>query len=185
MKRFLIAVACIFIVSNTYASKDKGVYFGGGITIVNVGIEDPFSKDVNFKAGELILGYKYNSYLGIEVRGGGSLSDENIALTDTTRSRDSAQSDIENYASVYYRAELSNEIAKLYLLLGQSRISTRVKFEDGMTSDFEASESGWSYGGGFGLWLDERMNLNFEFKTLVDTGSDSFTSVGINADYRF
>ncbi|WP_086931390.1 porin family protein [Agarilytica rhodophyticola] len=185
MKRFLIAILSIFVVTNVYASKDKGVYVGGGITIINVGIQDPFSKDVNFKAGEIILGYKYNSYLGIEVRGGGSLSDERIALTNTTRSRDSAESDIENYASVYYRAELSNEIAKLYLLLGQSTISTRVRFEDGTTPAFEASESGWSYGAGFGLWLDERMNLNFEVKTLVDTENDSFTSVGINADYRF
>jgi len=181
----IIAVLGLLCVSvAVFADKDKGVYFGGGINLVTVGAEDRFRNDVNFKAGEVILGYKHNNYLGLEVRGGASLDDEVIAIRDTALGLDeAADSNIEEYFSVYYRAELANEIAKLYLLVGQSAIKTRTEFGD--DSFVQSSDTGFSYGIGFGLWLDERMNLNFEFKNLVDTQNDSFVAGGINADYRF
>lgn len=180
MQKIIALVFVIFFSGNAFASKDKGVYLGGGFNLVSVGIKDPFANTVNFKAGEILLGYKYNPYLGMEVRAGQSLQDETLDLLQAG----TASARIESYMSVYYRAELANEIAKIYMLLGQSNIETSVKFTNG-NDERRTKDSGLSYGIGFGLWLDERMNLNFEVKTLVKTDSDSFTSGGISADYRF
>lgn len=185
MRKILLLTLVLFS-ATAFASKDKGIYLGGGFNLVSVGIKDPFSNTVDFKSGEILLGYKYNPWLGLEVRGGQSLQDETLELgrQDTSLTR-TAKAKIESYSSVYYRAELANEIAKLYLLLGQSNIETSLKFPLLPTENRNIKDSGISYGIGFGLWLDERMNLNFEIKTLVKTDSDSFTSGGISADYRF
>ncbi len=185
-KVFFIASLCLMCVPGAHASKDKGAYLGGSFSLVNVGVLDPFSNEVTFKAGEVILGYKHHKYLGFEVRYGQSLQDEVIAVEDlTTGFEDSVTAGIDSYLSYYYRVEWANEIAKVYVLLGQSQIETLLEFDQTGTPTVEASDSGFSYGVGFGLWLDERMNLNFEFKNLVDTDADSFTAGSISADYRF
>lgn len=152
---------------------------------MNVGAQDRYRNDVQFKVGEVFLGYKRNRFVGIEVRTGYSLNDEVIAFeSDENQGIDAtSKASFSNYISVYYRAEFANEIAKLYLLLGQTQLTTVSEFAD--SPDITQTDTGFSYGFGFGLWLDERMNLNFEIKNLVTTDTDSFFSGGINADYRF
>lgn len=186
MSKYLLPLLILGLVDATSASKDRGLYVGGGVSMVSVGVKDPFSNEVNFKTGEVLLGYKYNAYLGAEARIGRSLQDEVLAVNDLeTGLRDSVDSRIDQYTSIYYRAELANEIAKIYLLLGQSEVSTTLEFDESGLDDIETTESGFSYGIGFGLWLDEKMNLNFEYKSLVDTEDDAFTGGSITADYRF
>lgn len=177
-------LASLFLSSASWADKDKGVYAGAGINFVNVGVLDPFANEVNFKTGDLQLGYKYNSYLGIELRYGASLQDEVISVDDGSGFDSSVTATIGQYTSIYYRPELANEIAKLYMLLGQTSLQTSLEVESD-ESTIETSESGFSYGFGFGLWLDEKMNLNFEYKILVTTSADSFTATSLSADYRF
>lgn len=187
MKSSVLCLMSVLLVFSTgaLASKDKGVYVGGGIHLVDVGVSDPFENNVNFISGDVSIGYKYNAYVGLEVRYGKSLRDEILAVTDAVSGLpDTVNASIDSYYSTYYRAELANEIAKLYLLIGQSDMTTVLNFEsDGRR--IELNESGLSYGVGFGMWLDERMNLNFEFKTLVETDIQSFTAGSITADYRF
>ncbi|MFL0799752.1 MAG: porin family protein [Agarilytica sp.] len=184
--RTLILAFFVLAALSAQASKDKGVYIGGSVSLVNVGVNDPFSNEVTFKTGEVLLGYKYNRYLGAEIRRGQSLQEEVISVDDpNTGLEDTVTASLDSYFSYYYRAELANEIAKIYFLLGQSSVTTQLEFDESGRPDYEASESGLSYGVGFGLWLDERMNLNFEFKNLVSTDTDNFTSGSISADYRF
>lgn len=185
-KNVFIALLSLVLSTGAFASKDKGAYLGGSLSLVNVGVVDPFDNEVTFKAGEVILGYKHHKYLGIEVRYGQSLQDEVIAVEDPDTGLDeSVAATIDSYISYYYRVEWANEIAKVYVLLGQSQVETSLEFDETGVPIVEASDSGFSYGVGFGLWLDERMNLNFEFKNLVDTANDSFTAGTISADYRF
>ncbi|MFL0809506.1 MAG: porin family protein [Agarilytica sp.] len=183
-KASILLLASLFFVNTSWADKDKGVYVGAGINFVNVGVLDPFANEVNFKTGDLFVGYKYNPYLGVELRYGASLQDETISVEDENGFDSSVTATISEYTSVYYRPELSNEIAKLYLLLGQTSLKTSLEI-DSDVSTIETAESGLSYGFGFGLWLDEKMNLNFEYKVLVTTSADSFTGTTLNADYRF
>lgn len=182
--RTLIFLVFILAAITAQASKDKGMYIGGSFSLIDVGAKGPFENDVTFKAGEILIGYKYNKYLGLEVRGGRSLQGEVISIEDSGQEF-SVEASIDRYISYYYRAELANDIAKVYILLGQTGINTSLDFEDDGIPDVQSSESGLSYGIGFGLWLDERMNLNFEFKTLLDTDSDAFTSGSVSADFRF
>ncbi len=184
--RVLVFMLFSFMALCVHASKDKGVYVGGGVALVNVGVVDPFSNEVTFKTGEVLIGYKHNPYLGIELRYGVSAQEESIAVDDPdTGLEESVSASIESFTSVYYRAELANEIAKIYFLLGQSSVSTELEFDEGDRAIITTSDSGLSYGIGFGMWLDERMNLNFEIKNLVDTDVDSFVSASLSADYRF
>ncbi len=182
--RTLIFTVVMLMAISVQASKDKGMYIGGSFALIDVGAKGLFENDVTFKAGEILIGYKHNQYLGMEIRGGRSLQGEVISIEDSGQEL-SVEASIDRYISYYYRAELANDIAKVYLLLGQSTIQTSLDFEDDLRADNESSESGMSYGIGFGLWLDERMNLNFEFKTLLDTDSDAFTSGTVSADFRF
>lgn len=182
----LIAVLLAAICSNiALADKDKGFYAGAGIDLVGVGVKDIYRNGVTFKVGELQFGYKHSKWLIAEVRAGASLNDEIIAYdnNDSLGIPDFSTTSIDYFYSAYYRAEISNEIAKLYLLVGQTQMQTTSEFED--VAKLTLSDSGLSYGLGFGLWLDERMNLNFEYKVLVDTSVDSFKASTISADYRF
>ncbi|VUD56670.1 hypothetical protein TDB9533_02326 [Thalassocella blandensis] len=183
--KLLCSLFLITASSACFADKDKGVYAGAGIDLVNVGAKDFYGNGVTFKTIHVNLGYKYHPFLGIEVRGGASIGDETIAYEDleTPSDSDVAEAGIDMFYSVYYRAEWANEIAKLYLLLGQSALETTYKLED--NNNIESSESGFSYGLGFGLWLDEKMNLNIEYKVLADLEVDTFKAFTIAADYRF
>lgn len=186
MRAFIFTLVFL-IAASVHAAKDRGTYLGAGFGLVNVGAKSPFGSDVTFKTFEMQLGYKYNKYLGFEVRSGLSVQDESLE-SDTTGVglSGSVDASIDSYLSYYYRAELANEIAKVYFLLGQTEITTTLEFDDGSgRPSRQTTESGLSYGVGFGLWLNERMNLNFEFKTLVDTESDAFTSGSVTADFRF
>ncbi|PCK10076.1 MAG: hypothetical protein COA42_00320 [Alteromonadaceae bacterium] len=178
-------VALSFLTFSALATEDKGFYFGAGLEIVNVGAEDFFSNDVNFPVGQISVGYKHHSFLGLELRAGGGLSEEVVAFDQNTDSGRpvSADASITSFYSIYYRAELANEIAKLYLLVGQTSVETETNFDGDLI--FSRSESGLSYGLGFGLWINEDVNLNFEYKVFVDYGDGVFNSVGLNADYRF
>ena len=187
MKPILAATIALLILYSgiAFASKDRGVYVGAGFNLVNIGAEDRFSNDVQFKVGEILLGYKHNRFVGLEARTGMSLNDEVIAINQNGNSGadTTLKASFSTYTSIYYRAEFANEIAKLYLLLGQTQLSTVNEFTD--TNDVTLTDSGFSYGIGLGLWLNERINLNFEIKNLVTTDTDSFFSSGINVDYRF
>lgn len=186
MFRLIVMVVLCMSSIATWASKDKGVYVGGGVSLINVGVEDPFSNQVNFKAGEIMLGYKHSRFVGIEFRYGRALQDETLAVEEQLSGlRDTVVASIDNFSSLYYRAEIANEIAKLYVIVGQSEVATALDFDESTLDFIESVDTGLSYGIGFGLWLDERMNLNFEAKTLVNTDQDSFISSSITADYRF
>ncbi len=171
--------------SSVIADKDKGFYTGAGVNLVSVGAEDIYRNGVIFKTGELMFGYKHSRFLIAEARIGTSLNDEIIAYDNSAALGipEFSETGIDHFYSVYYRAELANEIAKIYLLVGQTQMQTTSVFEE--VAELTLSDSGTSYGLGFGLWLDERMNLNFEYRVLVDTKVDQFAAASINADYRF
>lgn len=185
MKVAMLLVLQLILANTVFADKEKGFYAGAGIDLVGVGAEDIYRNGVTFKVGELQFGYKHNNWLIAELRAGASLNDEVIAYEESAIPDipDFSKTGIDHFYSLYYRAEISNEIAKLYVLAGQTDMQTTSKFSDG--TSLSLSDSGLSYGFGFGMWLDEKMNLNFEYKIMVETGSDSFRASTISADYRF
>ncbi len=183
--KLLFIVALVVASSLTYAARDRGIFTGAGFALVDVGVEDFFENRVEFKAIEFSLGYKYNNWLGIDARYGLAPTSETVfvAVDPDTNREIGEEVDLDNYISYYYRAELTNDIAKIYILLGQSNITITRESEDG-TSVSETG-SGTSYGVGFGLWINRKLDVTFEYKQLLETEEDSFTSTGFNVEYRF
>ncbi len=153
------------------------LYVGGGFNFIDAGGTDTDGNDANFTSFELQGGYKYNGFLAAEARVGFGLTDEDIATV-----AGDVETTIEYHASLYWRPETANEIAKIYGLLGFSTIS--VNADDGISDESE-SESGLSYGGGVGFVMQEDWNLNFEYRLILDKDDDEFRSFGATLDYRF
>lgn len=152
-------------------------YLGGGLNHIDAHAPAADGDDATFTAAEVIFGYKYNSFVGLEFRGGIGLGDESISATigDVTTTLDS-------YTSVYWRTESANETAKIYLLFGATSVTIGQELQ---TLTGEIDESGFSYGGGIGFVFWEDWNLNFEIREIIDTGGVHLSNFGINVDYRF
>ncbi len=174
----ILALATLVLLANSVVAESvfeklERFYVGGGMNVVSANTTDVSGNDLNFSTLELHGGYKYNGFLGAEARVGFGLTDENFNNGTTI-----AETSLDYHASVYWRPETVNEIAKLYGLFGFSTVS--------ISSDDESnSEGGLSYGGGVGFVFAEDWNLNFEYRLLLDNDTDEFSAFSANVDYRF
>ncbi len=176
--RFLISLALVMLANTALAQSvfdrlDK-FYVGGGLTYIDANTVASDGESGELTSAELIGGYKYNGYLGAEIRLGTGMRSESF--------ESGVDSSIEYYASTYWRPETANEVAKIYGLIGFTTIS--VKAAGGGTST-STTTSGISYGGGVGFTFDERWNLNLEYRSIVDSSDAELNAFAINVDYRF
>lgn len=181
MRKFLFAAATTLLALPTYADNLKGFYAGAGLDFIDGNTTDAAGNNVDFRAVEFHGGYKHNSWLGGELRVGLGLSGENFAVSNGTDVFDVDVS-IDHFETLYYRAESTNAVAKLYGLLGYTNIQTSSKLGDASVS---ASESGPSYGFGVGFVMNEDANLNFEYRQIINKDSAEFTALTVSFDYRF
>lgn len=194
MRTLFLTTACAlgFSAMNTLADTNtRGLYIGAGGSFVDSNNEDEQGNNVEFNVVEGYVGYKYNGYLGVEARIGTALSsDDATTLSGTSKT----EFDLNYYAGVYWRPEQKNEVAKLYGLFGYATTEIDqtalvldqggnfVKPEGGLQSN---SVEGFSYGIGVGFVLDEHFNLNFEYKSIIDTDTTELSGFALNVDYRF
>ncbi len=150
-------------------------YAGGGINSIRSAARNTAGNDGAFTSLELIGGYKYNGYLGAEIRVGFGVEDEEFPVASSS---DTVTASIDYHSSIYWRPETANEIAKIYGLVGFSSVS----IDNGGTS---SSESGLSLGGGFGFVFSEDWNLNFEYRSIINADALDLSSISANVDYRF
>ena len=183
--KWLLVISLLLVSINVHASRARGFFVGTGFSLVDVGVDDFFENRVNFKGAEIIAGYKYNNYLGLDLRYGLSPAKESFfAGEDPETGRDLVnEAELERFISYYFRPEIANDIAKLYLLLGQTSVTITTEDENGVktTSD----ESGSSWGVGFGLWVNRKFDVTFEYRQLLTTELESFTTNAVNIEYRF
>lgn len=180
---------------SAYAAADntRGFYLGGGLGFTRFQDSSEFDHGTNglrFRTIELFGGYKYNSPLGLELRVGG-----NYPKRDRTETVDGQTLEheykIDQYESLYYRPELANEEAKLYGLLGYSRLKrtqATTNLTDGSTfgeAETSETESGLSYGVGVGFVVNMDYNINFEYRRIIDKSDYKANVAAINFDYRF
>ena len=181
MSRYLFILLFIVPVAGLAKTIDRGVYIGGGLSLINIGVEDFFGDDVSIKANEISFGYKAFSFLGLEVRGGLGFDGEPVALGDPENPTP-GEVEIGHFYSYYYRAEYAREFFKIYALYGETTINTFVNESTGST---EIDQSGTSYILGLGIPLNDTHNIGFEFRSLVDFETDNFTSFGMMLEFRF
>ncbi len=166
--------------SYAHADNNRGFFVGGGVSAVDVDDSPSFGSS-DSTMGEIFAGYKYNPWLGAEVRYGMGTGKEELDI-DGLESDDKLMLDIDNYSAVYYRAEAVNQTGRFYALLGYADIDFAVE-TNGVSTDF--SDNDFSWGLGLGFILDEHLNLNFEYRDLVEVEQYNFTTITATLDYRF
>lgn len=196
MKKVFTALLLSTVSVCAAADNTQGFYVGGGGGIVkfNEGTgADEELNDAKLNSIELFGGYKYNAALGLEMRMGTNLNERKIGSNVVDGADTHAlmrEIAIDSYQSIYYRPELSNPQAKLYALIGYTTLdysSTTTNTSGGTfgEADSSSSESGISYGIGIGFVVNEDVNLNFEYRQLIDEEDYEIAFMGVNFDYRF
>lgn len=180
MRIFLIPAALLLALPS-YADNLRGFYAGGTLDFIDGNTTDSAGNDVDFRAAEGFGGYKLNGWVGGELRLGLGFAGESytIGLGSDTVDVDIS---IDYFESIYYRLEKTNQVAKLYGLIGYTNLQWSTKL-DGNSDSY--SKSGPSYGVGVGFVMNENTNLNFEYRQIINTDDIEFTALNIGFDYRF
>ncbi len=201
---FFSLLALTFSCAQVLADNNRGFFVGG-----NLGYNDasdllpPDSADDNLRLGslELMGGYKYNSWLAVDIRTGTGLSEQSVDTTTTTRNETTNTSvtevtgrqthSIDSYQSIYYRPEMINKKARWYGLFGFTQFSSTVEAERLNNEIYEPlgkaeiSESSISLGMGAGWFVNDQLNFNIELKSLVNTSDAEVNTISAGFDYRF
>lgn len=191
-KAYLLALSLLAVPA--LANNDKGFYAGLGMTLVNN--HDEFAQfDVNasvnaknMKAYEIFGGYKYNDYLGAEVRYGSGNDSAKGGLYGAGVKTGEVEAELGAYKSIYYRPEMVNDEAKLYALLGYTQLDVTVVNKDATGKELTSaatSYSGLSYGIGIGFVVADHLNINVEYKNICKELYDEPNTTTISVDYRF
>lgn len=187
-----IGAALVLLAVPALADNHRGFYAGIGGGVVTGDARTPYD-EAEMPVVEFSAGYKYNGLLGIEARLGAGLKDDRDISSDyflAEREADDSLSEIERevktYSALYYRPEITNEVARLYGLLGYAELDTQVTRWQGNTgTEADDSLSGTSYGIGMGWFVNERLNFNIEYRQLVKTDDYRFETYTLQWDYRF
>ena len=189
MKKFCI-LALSLMALPVLADNSRGFYLGAGASSFQ-DYQDGIDDVSRIRASELLGGYKHNDALGVELRlgkGHTTGTSKYYVGTDGTVKNGSLERELDSYQSLYYRAELINEEAKLYGLLGYTHLSSSGETLDAtgaLVRSDDDSASGYSYGVGVSFVMNEHFNINFEYKNICEEISGKPNLASINIDYRF
>lgn len=187
-----IGAALVLLASPALADNHRGFYAGIGAGVVTGKARTPY-EDAEMPVVEFSAGYKYNGLLGVEARLGAGLKDDRDGSSDYFLAEQEANaqlSEIEravsSFTALYYRPEVTNEVARLYGLIGHAELDTEVtRWQGNDATQADESFSGASYGLGAGWFINKRLNFNIEYRQLVKTDDQRFETYTIQWDYRF
>lgn len=183
MKKILAAIIFISSSSVAQADSDFGLYVGAGAGFISTQATDAFGGEVSFKVGEVLGGVNWR-WIGLEYRTGQAAEDEviDVGLDQSTGEFITARTALPNYEVYFLRLQLENEIARLYLLLGQSEIATTSTFSNGEVVDVMDSSS--AYGIGAGIEVNERLFFNLEYKSLYQSEQLDLPMISASIDFH-
>ncbi|WP_020210735.1 porin family protein [Gilvimarinus chinensis] len=181
-----LAIPLTLLAPLSYADNNRGFFAGAGVSAINVDDSPSFAK-ANMWGGEVFGGYKLNPWLGAEVRYGLGLGEESTEVAQplpelNVVTGDSLTMEMDHYSAVYYRAEAVNQTGRFYALLGYADIEFTMKSDN---HEITLSEDDFSWGLGVGFILDPHLNVNFEYRNLLDANEYRFTTITASLDYRF
>lgn len=165
------------------AEQDFGLYVGAGLGFVSTEAEDAFGREVSFKVGEVLGGVHWR-WIGLEVRTGRGAEDEviDVGQDPDTGEFITARTALSNFETYFVRLQLENEIARVYLLLGQSEVFTTSTFSNGQVTD--VNDVGEAYGIGAGIKVNDHLFFNLEYKSLYESDQLSLPMVGATIDFH-
>ncbi|MFO1368341.1 MAG: porin family protein [Marinagarivorans sp.] len=187
MKKLLLAAAL-----STFAcaaSADDRFYAGGNVAFWNY---DEGSHDVKFNVSSVegVVGFNVWEMINIEGRLGVGLegSTETVEyVTDNTKNpptttKGPTKLNLDNYASLYIKPELKNEIATVYALLGYTSASASTENKD-FNRDLDIS--GFSFGLGMGFYVTDDALVNIEYRKLVQDSDYTFDGFSLGFTIGF
>ena len=179
MKKLLLAAAL-----STFAcaaSADNRLYAGGNVAFWNY---TEGSQDVKYNVSSLegVVGFNVWEMINVEGRLGLGLEGSTETVTSKQDGTLPTKLNLDNYASVYIKPELKNDIATFYGLIGYS--SAKASTENSKT-ERDLSVSGLSYGLGMGFFVAENALVNLEFRKLVQDGDYKFQGLSLGFTMGF
>ncbi len=170
-----------------HADQNRGFYLGANLSYVDsdsIVSANATRNSISLPAAELLAGFKYNNWLGLDLRYGLGGVDRDVS---TAIAGEQINYSIGDYQSFYLRSEILNSEAKLYFLLGYSQIDAdeEQQFTGAANTKSSVSASGPSYGIGAGWYLENNFNINIEYRAIVDDDDMEFNAISLGLDYRF
>lgn len=183
MKKLLLAAALSSFACA--ASADDRFYAGGNVAFWNY---TEGSQDVKYNVSSLegVVGFNVWKIINVEGRLGVGLegSTETVSYLDDKKVLQTLPTklNLDNYASVYIKPELKNDVATFYALLGVSSVKASTE-NDKVERDL--SVTGLSYGLGMAFYVTESALVNMEFRNLVQDGDYKLQgfSLGFTLDF--
>lgn len=166
----------LLMAGQSLADNSRGFFAGVGVSAINVDDSVSFDK-ANLWAAEVVGGYKFNNWLGAELRYSTGLGEEEVYESPVAD-----KMDIDNAVSVYYRAESVNQTGRFYALLGYTDLEY-LQVKGG--NEWTETEGDFSWGLGAGFIIAPKVNLNFEYRSLIHVQDQRFTAITTSLDYRF
>ena len=181
--------------SNVASSKYlKGLNVGASFGIAQADSFLPSNaveENVRMQLAEISLGYQYHPLLGIDLRYGSGIGDDETEVTGTDNAVISNNSyGLDTYDAIYYRAEYANEYARIYALLGSASVELTSDVETGsgasktIVSNTE-STSVDSYGIGVGWFTGEHSSIDVELRSFSGDNNVKMRILSVGVDYRF
>lgn len=179
MKKLLLVALATFAVA-AQAEEDR-FYAGGGVGFWNVS-QNGHDNLFNVSSIEGLAGINVWRMINIEGRLGAGIEDSGELATNKQDGTLDTEVSLKSYASLYVKPELKNDIAKLYGLLGVTRLdadSTNAK------TDRSLSLTGLSFGVGMGFQLSTSSVINIEYRRLVQDSDYRFSGFSVGFDIAF
>ena len=155
MRSFLAFV--LLAVPLTALAERPGQYWG--VTLDSAEITDTNGNDDDATNLNLVLGYKFGDFLGVELQGGGGSEDDVL------------------YGGAFARFDLPFERVNVFLLAGGATVG----FDDASTGDYE-TESDVAAGFGVELFGNERTAVRFQYMNYAD---DTYETFGLGLVHHF
>ncbi len=179
MKKLLLAAAL-----STFAcaaSADDRFYAGGNVAFWNY---DEGSQDVKFNVSSVegVVGFNVWEMINIEGRLGLGMEGSTETVTNKQDGTLPTKLNLDNYASIYLKPELKNDIATFYGLLGYTSASASTENEN---TERDLDLSGFSFGVGMGFYVADNALVNLEYRKLVQDSDYTFDGFSLGFTIGF
>jgi OmpA-OmpF porin, OOP family len=177
MNKFTAILLGSFVISSTISSiayaDDQGFYAGANLGIGKPNINTPNGTDKNSSAvGGILLGYKFNKYLGVEgeYTGIGEVTD---------KQKGSAKGDAASLSAIGF-LPLNDEF-NLYGKLGVAHTKTRVSSSLAPMNDATRNSVTYGLGGEYNFNKNVGMRVGWDhYNAAVDTSVSNKSNVNAN-----
>lgn len=166
------------------ANPSRGFFTGGNLFLeTNRSFPRSLSsrEELALPGAEILFGYRHNDLFSLDVRLGFGTGERSL----TEENEDAFARTLSRYGSIYWRPEVVNPVAKVYMLLGYTYLEAEENsLVNKILSKGEFSASNPTYGFGLAWFVNANTTFNVEYKVLVNDSSAEFSTLSVGLNYR-